>query len=202
MESSQNDKTITTRFGHLVEKARLTNELDSWKGTPSGSLALILLLDQFTRNIFRPGTHPEPGLSWSGDAKALEVSGETIAKGFDRKIAEEYASAPMMGFTHRFFVYMPYMHAEDIHAQVASCALFDNLGNEFELKRLKEGRAGEELSENEKALKGMIDAARGMAVRHRDCIVQLGRFPKRNDPLGRETSHAEKEFLEKNPGGF
>lgn len=202
MNSSENDRIITERFGPLVEKARLTDELDSWKETPAGSLALIILLDQFTRNIFRPGNHPEPGLSWSGDAKALSIAAETIAKGFDRKIAEEHASAPMMGFTHRFFVYMPYMHAEDIHAQIASCALFENLGHEFELLCLKKGRAGEELSENEKALKGMIDAGTGMAVKHRDCIVQVGRFPKRNEPLGRETSQAEKQFLEKHPQGF
>lgn len=200
MTSAEQDKFITERFGPLVEKARLTDELDAWTDTAAGSLAYIILLDQFTRNIFRPGNHPEPGLSWSGDAKALRISADTISKGFDRQIMKEHASSPMMGFAHRFFTYMPYMHAEDIHCQVASCALFDNLGLEFELMRLKSGRTEE--TDAEKTLKSMMDASRSMAVKHRDCIVEVGRFPKRNEPLGRDTSEAEKKFLEEHPDGF
>lgn len=202
MPSSENDATITKRFGPLVEKARLTDELDVWTSTPGGTLALIILLDQFTRNIFRPETHAEPGLSWSGDAKALQIAAEAISKGFDRQVQEEHASSPMLGFAHRFFMYIPYMHAEEIHCQVASCALFDSLHYELELRRLTNGEGGQEEAEAEKTLKDTIGAARSMAVRHRDCIVQVGRFPKRNEPLGRETSEAERKFLEEHPHGF
>ena len=203
MESEKNDATITSRFSHLVEKARLTSELDStWTQTPSGTLALILLLDQFTRNIYRPGNHAEPGLSWSGDAKALEISAQAIAKGFDRAIQEENASSPTMGFPQRSFIYMPFMHAENFHDQIASCALFDNLKHEFELIMMEKRNAGKEDTEAEKGLEKQMEAGVGMAVRHRDCVSQLGRFPKRNDHLNRETTEAEKEFLEKNPAGF
>lgn len=202
-DSAQLDKPITSRFGHLVERARLTDELDAtWLSTPSGSLALIILLDQFTRNIFRPGNHPNPGLSWSGDAKALRIATQSIAKGFDRQIQSEFASHPKAGFTHRYFFYMPFMHAEDPVAQVASCALFENLKRECEISGLQKRLAGEEETEAEKELRQWMQMAVPFAIQHRDCIAAMGRFPKRNKPLGREESEAERKWLEEHPNGI
>lgn len=200
---AQLDKPIKERFSHLVEKARLTNELDStWLSTPSGSLAMILLLDQFTRNIFRPGNHENPGLSWSGDAKALRIATNSIAKGFDRQIEAEYASHEGLGISHRIFVYMPYMHAEDLLAQVTSCALFESMKNEFETKRLQRQIEGKEETEQEKAVAAQLSMSVPFAAKHRDCVAAVGRFPKRNEPLGRTSSQAEIEWLEKYPQGF
>lgn len=201
--SADFDKSITEKFGHLVEKARLTDELDStWLSTPAGSLAMIILLDQFTRNIFRPGSHANPGLSWSGDAKALQVAAESIAKGYDKAIQEEYSSRNGMGAFHRYFFYMPFMHAEDLNSQIACCALSANLKHEVEANKLRKQLAGEEETEQEKQLAKFLDMGVPFAEKHRDCVAKVGRFPKRNKPLGRETTEAEKKFLEEHPVGF
>lgn len=202
-DSAKHDKTITQRFGALVEKARLTDELDElWASTPSGALALILLLDQFTRNVFRPGNHPNPGLSWSGDAKALRIAAQSIAKGFDRQVQEEYASHRDFGFSHREFFYLPFMHAEDISSQTASVALFQVLSLEFEINRLEKKVRGEQETDQEKALREQMKLAVAFAAKHRDCIAAVGRFPKRNEPLGRDHTEADKKWLEEHPDGF
>ncbi|KAK5941927.1 hypothetical protein PMZ80_005878 [Knufia obscura] len=202
-ESEQLDEPITHRFGELVEKARLTDELDStWLATPSGSLAMIILLDQFTRNIFRPGKHPNPGLSWSGDAKALQIAAQSIAKGYDKAIQTEYTSHDSKGAHHRYFFYMPFEHAEDLPSQIASCALFNNMKHEVEANRLRKQLAGEEETEHEKELVKWLGIAIPVAEKHRDCVAQIGRFPRRNEPLGRETTEAERKFLEEHPGGW
>lgn len=197
------DKTIIDRFAPLVEKARLTDELDAtWLSTASGSLAMIILLDQFTRNIFRVGNHPEPGLSWSGDAKAQRIAVESIAKGFDKQVQQEYASSNMAGAAHRYFFYMPFMHAEDMISQIASCALFDGMKHECEVAKMQRQLEGKEETEQEKALQAWMEMAVPFAIKHRDCVAANGRFPKRNEPLRRETTEAEKRYLEEHPHGF
>ena len=197
------DKQITERFGHMVEKARLTDELDSpWLATPSGSLAMIILLDQFTRNIFRPGSHPDPGLSWSGDAKALRIAAQSIAKDFDKAIEQEPGSLESMRFFLRYFFYMPFMHAEDLNSQIASCALFETLKQEHEVRMLRKQLTGWEETEADKQITTMMDMAVPFAVKHRDCVARIGRFPKRNEPLGRQTTEEERKFLEEHPHGF
>jgi len=202
-ESQQLDKPIAERFGHLVDKARLTDELDStWLSSASGSLAMIILLDQFTRNIFRVGNHPNPGLSWSGDAKAVRIAGQSIAKGYDKAVQEEYSSHSAGGAHHRYFFYMPYMHAEDLTSQVASCALFANMKHEVEADRLRKQLAGEQETEQRKQLSKWLDMAVSFAEKHRDCVAEIGRFPKRNGPLERDTTEAEKRYLKEHPDGF
>lgn len=201
--SSEHDEYITSRFGPLVEKARLTDELDQhWLSTPSGSLAMIILLDQFTRNIFRPGNHPEPGLSWSGDAKALQIASESIAKGYDLQVQKEFASGPMQGQAHRYFFYMPFMHAEDLPSQVASCALFEVMQKEGQIAALQRKMEGKEDTEEDKAMIDWMNTAVPFATKHRDCVAAVGRFPKRNEPLGREHTEKEKKWLEEHPHGF
>lgn len=200
---SSQDKIITDRFSHLVEKARTSNELDeSWTSTPAGSLALVLLLDQFTRNIYRVGNHPEPGLSFSGDAKALRVASEAIAKGFDRQMQQENASKMLMGLPFRYFFYMPFMHAEDLGAQVACGALFEVMKTEFEVLKTKRVAEGKQETEDEKAAEKVVNDGFDFAKKHLNCILAVGRFPKRNEPLGRKPEQADKEWLEKYPKGF
>jgi uncharacterized protein (DUF924 family) len=105
------DAEITQRFGPLVEAAR-AGELDAWAHSPEGSLALLILLDQFTRNIWR-GT-PD---AFSGDDKALALAKLAIAQGQDMRVPP----------VPRTFFYLPLEHAEDMACQDASVAAFAQL---------------------------------------------------------------------------
>jgi uncharacterized protein (DUF924 family) len=107
------DAQIRERFGALVEQA-LAGVLRDWAGTTDGALARVLLLDQFTRNIFR-GT-PR---AFAGDALALEAARAIVARGDDLRLA------PL----RRVFVYLPYEHAEDRALQQESVRLFKALGD-------------------------------------------------------------------------
>lgn len=105
------DARIRERFGDDVEAA-LRGERDGWAATPRGRLALLILLDQFTRNIFR-GT----ARAFAGDAQALALALEGLERGDDR------ALAPLQ----RVFCYLPLEHAEDPAMQVRAVALFTQL---------------------------------------------------------------------------
>ena len=95
------DDEIRVRFGDLVTRAR-AGELLDWRATPDGALALVLLLDQFTRNLFR-GT-PE---AYSGDRLAFETLSHAIDRGLDRGL-HPVAS---------IWLYHPFHHAEDVAEQ-------------------------------------------------------------------------------------
>ena len=95
------DEEIRVRFGDLVPRA-CERELMDWRYTPNGALALVLLLDQFTRNLCR-GT---PG-AYSGDRCAFEVVRHAIGDGLDRKLHPVAA----------IWLYHPFHHAEDVAAQ-------------------------------------------------------------------------------------
>lgn len=94
------DAEIRERFGALVAAA-LDGQLRHWRATPRGRLALILLLDQFTRNIFR-GT-PR---AYAGDPAALALAREALAEEGSASSLEE-----------RLFMLMPLVHAEDLALQ-------------------------------------------------------------------------------------
>jgi uncharacterized protein (DUF924 family) len=91
-----------------AHEAACRDELDHWRQTPGGSLALILLLDQFPRNAFR-GT---PRM-YASDMKALEIANAAIAAGHDRHIDADL----------RLFLYLPYAHSEALADQERSVAL-------------------------------------------------------------------------------
>lgn len=112
--STSVDRAIEKRFARLVEKA-IGGELDDWAGTAKGRLALILLLDQFNRNIHRE--RPE---AYAGDAKALQLCFDGLDDGLDRHLTAY----------QRAFFYMPCMHAEDVDAQAASVDVFTELVQE------------------------------------------------------------------------
>lgn len=158
-------------FGHLVHKAR-ANELDHWNKEPKGSLALLILLDQFSRNIFR-GT-PE---MYAADSKALDIATRSIAKGFDREVTVYQA----MTF------YLPLMHHESLLAQIAVISMYENLFNRCE-----------NASDAQKFCTKGISAAKG----HLKVIERFGRFPSRNKILGRKSTEEEEEYLNQNPEGF
>jgi uncharacterized protein (DUF924 family) len=105
------DAEIRARFGALVEQA-LAGGLREWDVTPQGALARILLLDQFTRNIFR--NTPK---SFAGDPLALAAAQKLVARGDDR----------WLNGVMRSFVYLPYEHSEDRAVQAESLLLFAQL---------------------------------------------------------------------------
>ena len=108
------DQTIRARFGDAVAAA-CAGAYGDWCGTPRGALARVLLLDQFTRNIYR-GT-PE---AFAGDARARATADDAIARGFDRALEP----------VERQFLYLPFEHAEDEAAQARSIALYSALAQE------------------------------------------------------------------------
>jgi len=105
------DATIRERFGALIE-AGLCGELAAWNEEPSTSLALIVLLDQFTRNVFRDSTR-----MCAGDPLALAAARAMVASGADRSLPG----------VQRQFVYLPFEHAEDLAAQREALRLFAQL---------------------------------------------------------------------------
>lgn len=102
------DAEIARRFAHYVAAAK-AGHLDVWRAHPRYSLALIILLDQFSRNLFR-----DTPRAFAQDAQALEIAREAIRRRHD-KLADDRTKA---------FYYMPFMHAEDLNVQIESVALF------------------------------------------------------------------------------
>jgi uncharacterized protein (DUF924 family) len=108
------DQLIQKKFLKLVKEA-LQNKLYLWENSSDGCLALILLLDQFTRNIFRGDPK-----SFSGDDKALEISLNCIETGLLHVYNEK----------ERQFIMMPMMHSEDLSVQENSLLFFKKYSNE------------------------------------------------------------------------
>ena len=116
------DLMIQARFGKLHDKAK-AGELFQWRETAPGSLAEVIILDQFSRNIYRE--KPE---SFACDPMALTLAQVAISKRMDSELSESY----------RVFLYMPFMHSESPLMHIEAVKLFESLGNpnnlDFELK--------------------------------------------------------------------
>ena len=110
-KSDATDQLIAERFSGVVERA-LRGEHDDWAATPRGALALILALDQFTRNIFR-GT-PR---AFAGDTRALALATRLVDTARDLTLAR----------VERWFVYMPFEHSERLLDQYEAVRLFERL---------------------------------------------------------------------------
>jgi uncharacterized protein (DUF924 family) len=180
-DRDQVDEEIRTNFEPLIQQAR-NDSLDNWASTPLGSLALIILLDQFPRNIYR-GSH----LSYSSDAKAVDVAVQSVAREFDR--------SPDVTELQTLFFYMPLMHAESLIDQIAGISLFELLS----VRCLASTKLS--ATEREEVTK-FVEASWKFAKAHRDVIMRFGRFPSRNEVLGRPSTPDEVQFLKDNPGGF
>jgi len=151
------DREISERFGSLVEDAA-AGKLESWREAAQSALALLILLDQFPRNIYR-GT-PQ---AFASDSYASKVADAAIANGFNEQVD---------GALSQFF-YMPFMHAEDLALQERCIALCEAAGHTNNV---------------------------GYAKDHADIIRRFGRFPHRNEVLGRASTPEEIAFLK--GGGF
>ena len=112
------DEAIRTRFGATLEAAARC-ELFAWRSTPEGRLAEVLLLDQFSRNVYR-----DTARAFAHDALALALAQELVAPGQDR-------SLPL---AQRSFAYMPYMHSESALVHDQAVALFSQPGMEDTLR--------------------------------------------------------------------
>ena len=168
------DAEIGRRFGALIDQA-VAGCLQEWdQQGPAGTLARILLLDQFTRNVYR-GT-PQ---AFAGDAQALAAAQALVASGQD-------LSLPPL---QRSFVYLPYEHAEDLAQQDLAVALYTRLAGDPTVA------ASAELA---KGIAGMLDYAH----KHHEVIARFGRFPHRNEILDRPSTPEEQEYLSQPGAGF
>jgi uncharacterized protein (DUF924 family) len=143
------------RFADALRSAR-GGGFDHWPDAPHSMLALIVLLDQLSRNLHRGS--PD---SFAADSKARVLARDAVARGFDRALHP----------VERSFVYLPFMHSEDLADQHESVRLFEQL-------RLALG-----------------DSTVEYAYRYRDVIRRFGRFPHRNAVLGRENTPEELRYL-------
>ena len=150
------DQAIYDNFTAAYADAAAGN-LDDMKETREGCLALILILDQFSRNLFR--NSPK---AFAADAKAREFARHALDQGYDQDVD---------GFVKTFF-YLPFEHSEELADQELSVKLFSPIGSEDTSK-----------------------AAQG----HYDAIAQFGRFPHRNQVMGRENTPEEEEYLKTPP---
>lgn len=115
------DDRVRERFSETYEAA-VSGALDAWQEAPLGALALVIVLDQFPRNMFRDSEG-----SFASDARALAVTRAALERGYDRD--------PAYNDDHRQFLYLPLMHSEDEHDQ-------------RECVRLAEERTGNELMQD------------------------------------------------------
>jgi uncharacterized protein (DUF924 family) len=150
------DGEIRRRFGSLHAET-VDGKHEDWRETPAGALAYVIVLDQFSRNMFR-------GDPWTyrSDDRALAASREALARRDDGA----------MSMDQRTFLYMPFMHSEQLADQERGVALFGGNGD--------------------------VEGLRA-AERHCDVIRRFGRFPHRNAILGRSSTAEELAFL-KEPG--
>lgn len=145
-----------------VERAG-TGELDHWGEEPRGRLALILLLDQFRRNIYRNTAE-----AFAMDRKALKLCIEGAARNKDQGLTA----------IERVFFYMPLQHAESPKVQARSVALY---------RRLAEAVSP--------TYRETFETIAQFAELHHDIVEQFGRFPHRNQLLGRKNTPEEDEYL-------
>jgi len=159
-KSAATDDLIRSRFGPAVEAA-LRGDLRHWaEGDARDALALVLLLDQFTRNI-----HRDSARAFAGDEAALSVARRLVVDGRHLQLSP----------VERWFAYLPFEHSERLEDQRESLRLFGEL-----------------------AKLGLAEPL-VWAQKHHDVIARFGRYPHRNELLGRASTTEELEFL-RQPG--
>lgn len=156
------DREIESLFADEM-KAAGEGAFDDWAKTPRGALALILLIDQFPRNVYR-----DDARAFAQDERARRVAEMAIDRGLDQKLNP----------IERCFMYLPLEHSEDPIAQNRSVGLFTEL---LEVASTEEKEA--------------LTEALQYAIRHKEIIERFGRFPHRNEVLGRDSTKEETAFL-------
>lgn len=151
------DEQVIERFQELWEEQK-SKVAPDFLETPETALAAIILFDQFPRNMFRNTAE-----AFATDHLALQIAEKAI----DLELGHQLTDY------QRMFVYMPFMHSENLDDQTRSLGLFTTLGIEENIK---------------------------FAKAHRDVIVKYGRFPHRNAVLGRETRPEEQAAIDEGAG--
>jgi uncharacterized protein (DUF924 family) len=146
------DRMIAERFED-IHTAAAQCELFEWREGPLGRLAEVIVLDQFSRNIFR-----DQPAAFAFDPLALALAQEAIGAGADQSFSN----------SQKLFLYLPYMHSESAAMHEIAVALFTNPGMEQNLE---------------------------YEHKHKVIIDRFGRYPHRNEVLGRESTPEELEFL-------
>jgi len=159
------DCEIKTKFENDFIKAE-RGDYHDWETTPTGRLAVVILFDQFSRNMYR-GT---PKM-FAADSLALRLSLKSIEDKRDQELQ----------LIERLFLYMPLMHAEDLKVQKNSVEQFENLVKESQVKS----------SQNT----GYYKFTLGYAQKYYDIIKRFGRFSHRNEILNRTSTKEELDFL-------
>jgi uncharacterized protein (DUF924 family) len=154
------DQSIRDKFMEDWEAAK-AGTYDGWARCPEKSLALLILLDQFPRNMFRDDPR-----AFSTDKKAREVANLAIEQGFDKRTDEP----------QRQFYYLPLMHSECLQHQERCVRLIKDRMPEYGDSNLLHAKV------------------------HREVIRKFGRFPYRNDVLGRTNTPPEQAFIK--DGGY
>ncbi len=153
------DELITSRFKKLHKRAR-QGLLYSWREHSMDALAEIVVLDQFSRNMFRDSPR-----AFAYDTLALVLAQEAVRRKFDSELED----------SKKAFLYMPFMHSESAEIHEIAMYLFDQPG----------------LEENF-----------NFELRHKEIIDRFGRYPHRNEILGRTSTAEELEFLSKPGSSF
>lgn len=112
------DATITQRFGATLAAAAQC-ELFHWRGSAVGRLAEIIVLDQFSRNVYR-----EQAAAFANDSLALALAQEAVRLKLDLELSTE----------QKAFLYMPYMHSESLAIHDVAMKLYDQPGLEYNLE--------------------------------------------------------------------
>jgi uncharacterized protein (DUF924 family) len=153
------DQEIRKRFaGRFAQAAN--GELKSWEESPEGCVALCILLDQMPRNMFRGSPR-----AFATDAKALAIAERAVNRRFDRELTAD----------HKQFLYLPFVHSEDVANQLRALALFEAAGLREALEYVRDRLA---------------------------LIRRFGRFPHRNAMLGRTSTSEELKFLAQRPNDY
>lgn len=158
-KNAELDRKIRDRFLPTYRDVA-AGKTTSWRNTPEGRLAEIIVLDQFSRNMFRDS--PE---AFAADSLALELAQAAVAAGADQKLATE----------QKAFLYMPYMHSEDRKVHERAVELFSQQGLEYNLR---------------------------FEYAHKKIIDRFGRYPHRNEVLGRPSTPEELAFLQEEGSSF
>jgi uncharacterized protein (DUF924 family) len=158
-KSNELDQKIRDRYLDTYENV-LNGKTVDWRKTPEGKLAEIIVLDQFSRNMFRDSPK-----AFAGDPLALELAQAAVKSGDDQQLSPE----------QRAFLYMPYMHSEDPQIHEIAVTLFSQKGLEFNLQ---------------------------YELMHKKIIDRFGRYPHRNQVLGRVSTPEELEFLKEQGSSF
>ncbi|MBV9453161.1 MAG: DUF924 domain-containing protein [Rubrobacter sp.] len=157
------DREVRDRFKDAYEGA-VAGELEAWKEEARSCLALILVLDQFPRNMFRGDAR-----MYAADGLALATAHHALDRAYDRELSP----------VQRMFMYLPLEHSENLEDQRLSVELFRTLAEET----------------------GSEDIL-AYAVQHSKIIDRFGRFPHRNEILGRRSTPEEAEFLKEPSSSF